>query len=514
MAFCNDGLEQWLTDLTWVSNADKVRALLLDIFSRRDRFSPVQGRLWCRVIRLYWREGWTLRQIGDHFGVGRENVRRIVKSLRHEAARFFGQSTTTGQALPIVEPARKSRVPITPDPTNESQEYWNAVLASHGLPDPDRRARGWSWKNPLYKFEWQSGTSVHAFGWSEFYETQAHPKPTFHTIEKTGGTGSWGKAKQIGTKTVQISCGPSDLVLGDNHDVRVFETGRACTFAWNADLRDNQSSPTPDDPGFLVHAIDKAKDGDPKAWQDYEREHERLEVKKYVDPKGFPIVPAIQDPCGDGRPFIQDFFLHPANRGTDVWINTDGTVYERGSNQPCGRVDPISSDETTRIVSQIGLAKQNAMAIPTRDDLIAVQQHSDRQQASHFLAPPLSRSSRQKGNTMQVEMDHKQAAAIVKALDIPRTTVARIAKMHASDVSSWLNGNLDFSQEKIERISQTVADIANVVKTLTRKGIPPDLRNVDGIRHLICVANDTETQLDLALEQPEPLREIGGGTAA
>ena len=95
-----------------------------------------------------------------------------------------------------------------------------------------------------------------------------------------------------------------------------------------------------------------------------------------------------------------------------------------------------------------------------------------------------------------------------------RSTVARIAKMHASDVSSWLNGNLDFSQEKIERISQTVADIANVVKTLTRKGIPPDLRNVDGIRHLICVANDTETQLDLALEQPEPLREIGGGTAA
>src|SRR5438309_10460482 len=102
MAFCDDGLKQWLTDLTWVSNAAKVRALLLDIFSRRKRFSPVQGRLWCQVISLYWRQGWTLRQIGEHFGVGRENVRRIVKSLRREANRFFGQALPTMRALPLI----------------------------------------------------------------------------------------------------------------------------------------------------------------------------------------------------------------------------------------------------------------------------------------------------------------------------------------------------------------------------------------------------------------------------
>src|SRR5438094_36307 len=223
MALCDDSLDVWFEDLRWAWNEDKTRALLLDIFSRRKRFSPVQGRLWCRVVCLYWREGWTARQIGNQFGVGLQNIRRIIQSLRCEAARFFGQSTTTRQALPIVESARKSRVPITPDPTNESQEYWNAVLASHGLYDPDRRARGWSWENPEYKFEWQSRTSVHAFGWGEFYETQAKPKPTFHTIEKTGGTGSWGKAKQVGTKTVPILCGPSDLVLGESHDVRIFE---------------------------------------------------------------------------------------------------------------------------------------------------------------------------------------------------------------------------------------------------------------------------------------------------
>jgi len=128
-------------------------------------------------------------------------------------------------------------------------------------------------------------------------------------------------------------------------------------------------------------------------------------------------------------------------------------------------------------------------------------------QASHFFGSVALCKSSDEGNTMQVEtMDHKQAAEVLKAFDIPRTTVARIARMHTSDVSSWLNGNLDFSQEKLERISQTVADIVKIVETLTGHGIKPDLRDVDNVRHLICVTNDSELQLDLALDgQPKPL---------
>src|SRR2546430_2226585 len=90
---------------------------------------------------------------------------------------------------------------------------------------------------------------------------------------------------------------------------------------------------------------------------------------------------------------------------------------------------------------------------------------------------------------MQVEtMDHKQATKILKEFDVPRTTIARLARMHTSDVSSWLNGNLDFSQEKIERISQVVADVAKMVQVMgALPGVPvkPDLTDCENVKRLI-----------------------------
>lgn len=281
--FCDDSLEQWLSDLTWVSDDGKVQSLLVDIFSHRARFSPVQARLWCRVIQLYWRQKLTKRQIAENFGISKENVRRIVKALRREAARFFEAVQSLSNTKPIAEPARKS-VPFAADSTNETQEHWDTVLASYGLHDPDRRARGWTRKNPVYKFEWHSRTSVHAFGWGEFYETQTKPKPTFHALQKTGGSGSWGKAEQVGTTTLVID--------GQRHDVRVFEPGRACTFGWNANLRRRQSGPALDSECDFFSRIDRAIDGSQEALQ-YLQEYERLEAEKYSDPRGFKIVPAI-----------------------------------------------------------------------------------------------------------------------------------------------------------------------------------------------------------------------------
>src|SRR5260221_8243005 len=131
--FCHESVAQWFCDLEWAWNDDKVRALLLAVFSRRKRVSNLQGRFWKRVIDLYWKAGCTKRQIAETFGCDKENVRRIVRSLRSEAKRFFGQSVQPlgGQSVqPKTKPA-----PIAADPTNESQVHWNAVLASHGLFD-------------------------------------------------------------------------------------------------------------------------------------------------------------------------------------------------------------------------------------------------------------------------------------------------------------------------------------------------------------------------------------------
>src|SRR5438445_4417802 len=324
--FCDDSLTQWFLDLRWAWNEDKSRALLLDIFSRRIRFSPVQGRLWCLVIRLYWREGWTARQIGDQFGVSLKNIRRIIQTLRHEAARYFGQGLQPpeGQALQpksIAEPPRKSREAIAADPTNESQEHWEAVLASHGLFNPDKRARGWTPRNPTVKFDWPSRTSVHAQAfWEADIPNCVPTNPRCQHLKKSG------KRKQIGTRNIEID--------GEQHTVRLFEAGRpAGTFRLVADPRNASARrKTISDTTTLKH-VDAAIDGSREA-RKHLRAYDELEAEKYRDPRGFPIEPAIEDPC-EGRPFLQNFSVAPTSRGVDVWIGMDGTVRKKGSNQPC-----------------------------------------------------------------------------------------------------------------------------------------------------------------------------------
>jgi hypothetical protein len=41
---------------------------------RRIRLGYTEARLWRRTIDRYWHCGWTLREIGDQFGVHRQNV--------------------------------------------------------------------------------------------------------------------------------------------------------------------------------------------------------------------------------------------------------------------------------------------------------------------------------------------------------------------------------------------------------------------------------------------------------
>jgi len=227
-------------------------AQLLDIFSRRTRFSPVQGRLWCRVVHLYWRAGWTAREIGEHFGVSPKNYSSHHPKPAPRGTAIFGQALQPpeGQGLqPIVEPASKSRVepvPIAPDPTNESQAYWEQVLASHGLFNPDKRAKGWTRKIPSTNSNGKARPAYMPRAGARSMKTKPRPKPACHTLQKTGGSRSWGKSKQIGTRTTEID--------GKSHDVRVFETGRACTFAWNTNLRRGQKSAHESTQG-LAHTV-------------------------------------------------------------------------------------------------------------------------------------------------------------------------------------------------------------------------------------------------------------------
>ena len=439
--FCDDGLDVWFADLQWAWNEDKTRSLLLDVFSRRKRFSQVQGRLWRRVIALYWKSGWTARQIGDQFGVSLKNIRRIIQTIRREAARFFGQALQPreGQALQSEKP---KPAPIVADPTNESQAYWESVLASHGLFNPDKRAKGWTRKNPIVKFEWQSATSVHAEGWSAFYENETRPKPGCHTLQKTGGSGSWGKSKQIGTRTTEID--------GKSHDVRVFETGRACTLGWNTNPRRNAGSPA--DKGYLAHTVtNRAIDGDREA-REYLQEYEELEAQKYANPRGFLIIPGIEDPC-EGRPIIQDFIGAQTSRGTDVWIDTDGTVYKRGSNQACGHLDTtISSDETTRTAFQIGHAEPNVRAIPSRDNFVA-----DVEEQHNFFIEDESKKDSLYSRT--------EVIRIIKDREIPKGQLADIARVPPARLSDYLRNRGNVTDEQAERIAEAVTNILLVWKT-------------------------------------------------
>src|SRR5207302_11421110 len=207
--------------------------------------------------------------------------------------------------------------------------------------------------------------------------------------------------KQIGTRNIEID--------GEQHTVRLFEAGRpAGTFRLVADPRNASARrKTISDTTTLKH-VDAAIDGSQEA-REHLRAYDELEAEKYRDPRGFPIEPAIEDPC-EGRPFLQNFSVAPTSRGVDVWIGMDGTVRKKGSNQPCGHVTKIS-DETTTKASQIGDANLNVRAIPTRDDSFVEAKYQP-EQASHFFGPAAlngTADATHKGNRMDL-MDHKRAA--------------------------------------------------------------------------------------------------------
>ena len=123
----------------------------------------------------------------------------------------------------------------------------------------------------------------------------------------------------------------------------------------------------------------------------------------------------------------------------------------------------------------------------------------------------------EKGKRMQTElMNHKQAAEIIKEFNIPRSIVARLSGLHLPDLSAWLNGKQDISDDKRERVSQWVADVAKMIQAMATLSIKVDLSDVENVRLLVQKINDAEMQMDLALDVQEPplrMTEPTSGTA-
>lgn len=166
-------------------------------------------------------------------------------------------------------------------------------------------------------------------------------------------------------------------------------------------------------------------------------------------------------------------------------------------NEP--KVCQTVSDRPERLIERIEPAA-NVISFVEQSGMQA-----PKMKAAHFFGPETF------SNNEGRNMDYKQAAAIVKELDIPRTTVARLANMHATEVSAWLGGKLTFSQEKIERISQVVADIEKVVRTLPMR---VDFRDPENVKRLIVAVNDAEAQLNLPLSEAPPLHFLDLRTTA
>ena len=182
-----------------------------------------------------------------------------------------------------------------------------------------------------------------------------------------------------------------------------------------------------------------------------------------------------------------------------------------GCEQAAKRVKVLQSVDTKAF--QIGDAEPNVKAIPSTGQS-ADAQHSDRQEQEPYFFDPaaLNRTTETRGNRMHVTelMDYKRAAETLKQYEIPRSVIARLAGLHLPDLSAWLGGKIDISEDKRERVSQWVADVAKMIQAMATLSIKVDLGDVENVRQLVRRVNDSEMQLNLALEgQPEPLRMNG-----
>ena len=82
----------------------------------------------------------------------------------------------------------------------------------------------------------------------------------------------------------------------------------------------------------------------------------------------------------------------------------------------------------------------------------------------------------------------------LKLLDVPWTTVAKLAGLHLPDLSAWLNGGHTISEAKAWRVAEIVMDLE---RALSLYQIKFNLRDPDNVRKLLDAVRDAEQQIDL-----------------
>jgi len=88
----------------------------------------------------------------------------------------------------------------------------------------------------------------------------------------------------------------------------------------------------------------------------------------------------------------------------------------------------------------------------------------------------------------------------IRALGVPRGTIASLTGCYVSELSAWLNRGVSLPQAKIQRVKTVVADLEHTLSYFS--GIPLDLRDPAFLERLILgvrQAEETEA-LDAALK--------------
>jgi hypothetical protein len=228
-------LIQILEDFSWALDPDKTKRLLIHIFSNRKRLSTVEAIMWGHVVKLFWHQAWTKKEIAQLFGCDKANVKRIIREIRREAKKFDFSGQEVKHTLPD---GQTCRTPLRTIPTITDEFHWEKVLASYDLyPHEKRRYKGTrsNGKNPTYIFKWPlSSVSGYTYSWSTFFDSfefnanlnlQAHT-PTFGDIDKSIDA-AWRRKRH---RSISQSCKDAEHFLTEFQELETTKLPRVDSY--------------------------------------------------------------------------------------------------------------------------------------------------------------------------------------------------------------------------------------------------------------------------------------------
>ena len=89
----------------------------------------------------------------------------------------------------------------------------------------------------------------------------------------------------------------------------------------------------------------------------------------------------------------------------------------------------------------------------------------------------------------------------IRTLGVTKTLVARLAGLHKPEFVAWTLGKVDLSPEKLNRISETLAALKEIVQASEQLGVAFDLKDAQNVRNIIDAAKKAKAQA--ALQETE-----------